>query len=73
VIYNSATRLYVLWFHLDNSDYSLRQVGVATSPTPNGGMRGERGKRGIEKGEGDREERGERREGERERGTDRQT
>jgi hypothetical protein len=36
VVYNTNTKLYVLWFHLDNSGYGLRQVGVATSPNPTG-------------------------------------
>jgi len=36
VIYNSNSKTYVLWFHLDTSSYGLRQVGVAISPTPNG-------------------------------------
>jgi hypothetical protein len=36
VIYNSNTKLFVLWFHLDTANYGMRQVGVATSLTPNG-------------------------------------
>lgn len=33
VIYNSSTRTYVMWMHVDNSSYSLNHTGVATSPT----------------------------------------
>lgn len=36
VLWNSATKLFVMWFHLDSSSYSYRYVGVATSPVPNG-------------------------------------
>eukprot|EP00026_Physarum_polycephalum_P010645 Phypoly_transcript_10814.p1 GENE.Phypoly_transcript_10814~~Phypoly_transcript_10814.p1 ORF type:complete len:324 (+),score=24.19 Phypoly_transcript_10814:90-1061(+) len=36
VVYNANTKLYVLWFHLDNAAYEMRQVGIATSPTPTG-------------------------------------
>jgi len=36
VVYNAKTKLYVMWFHLDNGGYSLRYAGVATSSTPNG-------------------------------------
>jgi hypothetical protein len=35
VVYNSKTKLYVMWFHLDSSNYSYRCVGIATSPSPN--------------------------------------
>lgn len=43
VVYNAMTKLYVLWFHLDTSSYNLRQVGVATSTTPNGAFKFIRG------------------------------
>jgi hypothetical protein len=33
VIYNSQTDKYVLWMHIDNSDYSEAKVGVATGDT----------------------------------------
>lgn len=33
VIYNSSTNEYVMWMHVDNSNYSKHSVGVATSPT----------------------------------------
>ncbi|NEU61045.1 family 43 glycosylhydrolase [Paenibacillus sp. ALJ109b] len=37
VIYNAATRQYVLWAHYENgTDYNLGRVAVATSSTPNG-------------------------------------
>lgn len=37
VIYNAATKKYVLWAHYENgSDYSLARVAVATSDTPDG-------------------------------------
>jgi len=32
IIYNRNTSTYVLWFHLDDASFSLRSVGVATSP-----------------------------------------
>ncbi|UJR24676.1 hypothetical protein I4U23_006049 [Adineta vaga] len=35
VVWNPLTRLYVMWFHLDSSDYQYRYVGVATSSKPN--------------------------------------
>ena len=35
VLWNSITKLFVMWFHLDSIDYQYRYVGVATSPTPN--------------------------------------
>ncbi|MEO7715416.1 MAG: family 43 glycosylhydrolase [Capsulimonas sp.] len=31
VFYNAKTKLYVMYFHLDSSDYSLARVGIATS------------------------------------------
>src|SRR5512142_2804288 len=36
VIYNSTTGKYVLWVHIDNTSYSDRRAGVATSTTPCG-------------------------------------
>jgi hypothetical protein len=36
VVWNEKTKLYVMWFHLDNNCCIYRYVGVATSPTPNG-------------------------------------
>ena len=36
VLYNAATRTYVMYTHIDNSSYSERKVGVATSSTPCG-------------------------------------
>jgi len=36
VLFNAKTNLFVLWFHLDSSNYGLKNVGVATSTTPNG-------------------------------------
>jgi hypothetical protein len=36
VIYNSSTSTYVLWVHIDNTSYSDRRAGVATSSTPCG-------------------------------------
>ncbi|MEK4054638.1 AbfB domain-containing protein [Paenibacillus sp. FSL F4-0087] len=37
VIYNAATKQYVLWAHYENgTDYNLGRVAVATSSTPNG-------------------------------------
>lgn len=35
VVYNNSTKLFVLWFHLDDQNYSQRYVGIATSKTPN--------------------------------------
>jgi hypothetical protein len=34
VLWNKKTQLFVMWFHLDNSNHRLRFVGVATSPSP---------------------------------------
>jgi hypothetical protein len=34
VVWNAGTKLFVMWFHLDSSNYGFRYVGVATSPTP---------------------------------------
>jgi hypothetical protein len=36
VLYNAATRMYVMYLHIDNTSYSEQRVGVATSPTPCG-------------------------------------
>ncbi|GAB3890994.1 RICIN domain-containing protein [Kibdelosporangium lantanae] len=36
VIYNAATRTYVMYLHIDNTSYSEAKVGVATSTTPCG-------------------------------------
>ena len=36
VLYNEATKLYVMWFHLDTAGYGFRHAGVATSPDPTG-------------------------------------
>ncbi|OBT96717.1 hypothetical protein VE01_04071 [Pseudogymnoascus verrucosus] len=33
VIYNSQTLTYVMWMHIDSSDYQEAKAGVATSPT----------------------------------------
>ncbi|OJJ47329.1 hypothetical protein ASPZODRAFT_65375 [Penicilliopsis zonata CBS 506.65] len=36
VLYNAKNDEYVMWFHLDNSDYGLAEVGVATSSSIEG-------------------------------------
>jgi Glycosyl hydrolases family 43 len=36
VLYNAKTETYVMWFHLDNSDYGLAEVGIATSSSISG-------------------------------------
>lgn len=36
VIYNEATRQYVMYLHIDDRGYQEAKVGVATSPTPCG-------------------------------------
>jgi hypothetical protein len=36
ILYNAATKTYVMWLHIDNSGYSLNHAGVATSSTPCG-------------------------------------
>lgn len=33
VIYNSSTKKYVLYMHIDSSDYAEAKVGIATSDT----------------------------------------
>lgn len=39
VIYNSKTRHFVMWMHIDKKDYSYSQSGVAVSNTPTGPYR----------------------------------
>jgi len=39
VLYNAATRKYVMWMHLDNGDYTVASAGVAVSGTPTGPFR----------------------------------
>lgn len=34
VIYNDKTKKFVMWFHVDNGDYSLASAGVAVSDSP---------------------------------------
>ena len=36
VIYNESTKKYVMWMHIDYSDYSLANAGVAVSDSPTG-------------------------------------
>ncbi len=36
VIYNSKTRQFVMWMHLDNEDYTYARSGVAVSKNPTG-------------------------------------
>ncbi|MDO4563548.1 MAG: family 43 glycosylhydrolase [Clostridia bacterium] len=36
VIYNEMTKKYVMWMHIDTSDYSYARAGVAISDTPTG-------------------------------------
>ena len=36
VVWNEKTKLFVMWFHLDNNGCNYRYVGVATSSTANG-------------------------------------
>jgi hypothetical protein len=36
VLYNAKTKLYVLWFHLDDQHYKFRHAGIATSSSPTG-------------------------------------
>jgi hypothetical protein len=36
VIYNAATRQYVMWLHIDTGDYSYARTGVAVSDQPTG-------------------------------------
>lgn len=39
VIYNSKTKQFVMWMHIDKKDYSYSQSGVAVSATPTGPYR----------------------------------
>ncbi len=39
VLYNDATRQYVMWMHVDRPDYAYARVGVAVSETPTGPYR----------------------------------
>jgi hypothetical protein len=36
VIDNAKTRMYVMWMHIDNADYSYARAGIATSTSPTG-------------------------------------
>ena len=36
VIYNRATKEFVMWMHIDSMDYAAARVGVAVSSTPTG-------------------------------------
>lgn len=36
VLYNPASKTFVMWFHQDNADYSRARAGVAVSQKPNG-------------------------------------
>ena len=36
ILYNAMTSTWVMWMHIDNSNYSMNHVGVATSLTPCG-------------------------------------
>lgn len=39
VIYNSKTKQFVMWMHIDKKDYSYSQLGVAVSDKPTGPYR----------------------------------
>jgi hypothetical protein len=39
VIYNSVTRQYVMWMHIDRDDYGYARAGVAVSDKPEGPFR----------------------------------
>jgi hypothetical protein len=39
VVYNSATRQFVMWMHIDREDYSYARAGVAVSERPEGPFR----------------------------------
>jgi lysophospholipase L1-like esterase len=39
VIYNAATREYVMWMHIDRDDYGYARAGVAVSDKPEGPFR----------------------------------
>jgi hypothetical protein len=36
VVYNAATKKYVMWLHIDSTDYAYAQAGVAISDRPTG-------------------------------------
>lgn len=36
IIYNKSTKQYVMWMHIDSSNYGDAKVGVATGDTPCG-------------------------------------
>lgn len=36
IIYNEATKQFVMWMHLDNADYTYAGAGIATSDSPLG-------------------------------------
>ena len=36
VIYNAATRRFVMWMHIDSADYETARVGVAVAQRPEG-------------------------------------
>lgn len=39
VLYNEATRTFVMWMHIDTADYGYARTGVATSDSPTGPYR----------------------------------
>ena len=39
VLYNKATKKFVMWMHVDSQDYALSHAGVATSDSPTGPFR----------------------------------
>jgi len=39
VLYNRATKQFVMWMHVDSEDYQLAHAGVATSDSPKGPFR----------------------------------
>ena len=39
VIYNRATKEFVMWMHIDSADYAAARTGVAVSSTPTGPFR----------------------------------
>ncbi len=36
VLYNKATKLFVMWLHIDDQDYEVAAAGVAVSDQPQG-------------------------------------
>ena len=34
MLYNNATRTFVMWCHVDEADYELARVGIAVSSSP---------------------------------------